>query len=125
MATNSKHPLTQAAMSIQVEAITLNAAETKGYGLVAEYKNEEIRLGSFKWCNAPKCDDQYMERWYQRREKRIRLLFRDELREGADSLVKGLKNLGYSIYILVFIYSLEIEKKQLKKLQKNLIYQII
>jgi Cu2+-exporting ATPase len=100
IAENSKHPLAQAISGIQTDSLALNAKEVKGYGLAAEYEGEEIRLGSFKWCDAPKYDDQYMEIWYQRGERRIRLIFQDKLREGAASLVKELKGIGYSIYIL-------------------------
>ncbi|MES2677832.1 MAG: heavy metal translocating P-type ATPase metal-binding domain-containing protein [Pseudomonadota bacterium] len=120
MAAKSKHPLSRAlAENFKGELLDLKVQEIPGMGLVADYNNEEIRLGSSKFINNAvilsaakdlvqpdeilRCaqDDSVNDNpqiYFKYQNQITTFTFQDQLRSDAQSTIKQLRN--YNLILL-------------------------
>lgn len=99
----SKHPLcrsVQKSLDMQIESIDVcSIQEHVGEGISAIYKSQKIKLGNRRFVNISSDDtDDYMEMWLSIGKKKKRLIFKDEIRDGAkylaSYLIKKYKNVS-------------------------------
>jgi P-type E1-E2 ATPase len=103
MASKSAHILCNSIVKNYKDAILdLEIKEVRGKGVYAKYKNNEIWLGNKSWCNVANTthEDDYLEVWFKKNtDAPKRLIFRDELRDGAKQVIKSLQS-RYDLFLL-------------------------
>lgn len=102
----SKHPLcksVQKSLIMEDKNIDISSVqEHTGKGIIGIYKFEKIKLGNRNFVNTSNnnTNDNYMEMWLSIGKNKKRLIFNDELRDGAKELISYLREKYKEISIL-------------------------
>jgi Cu2+-exporting ATPase len=104
LAQNSKHPLSQALVSVfdgDYEKVT-DVIEHSGKGLEGKYKGKNVKLGSRAWCgNKQQLPNDGLEIWLSLgRKKPVPFHFEDVLRDDTKQTIKTIKGKGVETIIL-------------------------
>ncbi len=106
LAAVSRHPYARAIeAAAKARDFSVAAAghvhELPGAGLTCGQGENEQKLGSAKWCNAPEDIQDMASLWYVRSgEAPISFALEDALRSDADNVVDQLKSRGFAIELL-------------------------
>lgn len=94
LADNSSHPISKAiSQSYHGLRFKLETSENKGFGLVANYKNSEVKLGRQDFIEGAKnlvIEGDYSTTYLQFNNKIIVFYFADKLKEDAKQLISSL-----------------------------------
>lgn len=106
VAKNSRHPLAKAIYSsYQDNLIDITTKEQPGFGLESNYQNQKIIIGRKEFCAKDLNFDQssyanYLSCFMKFGEEILLLLFADELKEDAKSVIKQLQDDKKEIILL-------------------------
>jgi len=106
VAVHSRHPLSKALVdAYDGVLLEMNVKEVPGKGLTAQYKEQEVRIGSRTWCcsgsEKTKNEDSVLEFWLSIGGRlEARFTFADQVRKDAADVIHDLKAAGIDCRLL-------------------------